>query len=227
MNGCKLKKLSFLAVFIVGFLSLNLSAQSADQIINQNLENSGGVKNWRNLNSIILRGDALLSIEQSFPIIIYHKRPYQKKVVFIVEGKELLNEGYDGKKGWTFNDISGKNEVVKGYQPDSFESDILDYQKKGFTAEYTGKSKSDNQECNTVVLTKNVNKTTYCFSTHDASLLWEENTEEKVFYYDYKVFNGLRFATRMVGQPKAGGEYVIKFNSIQINPVIEDKVFKF
>lgn len=227
MNRCDLNWMKKLSFVLLGILSFSLFAQSADEIINQNLEKSGGVKNWKNLNSVIMRGDALLSLEQSFPMVIYHKRPYQKKVVFLIEGKELLNEGYDGKNGWTYNEISGKNEIVKGYQPDSFESDILDYKKKGFEAKYVGKSKSDNQECYKVELTKNVNKTTYCFSTQDYSTLWEESDEERIYYYDYKVFNGLRFSTRIVGQPKNGGEYVIVFNSVLINPVIEDKVFKF
>lgn len=227
MNRCNLNWMKKISFVLLGILSFSLFAQSADDIINQNLEKSGGVKNWKNLNSVIMRGDALLSLEQSFPMVIYHKRPYQKKVVFLIEGKELLNEGYDGKNGWTYNEISGKNEIVKGYQPDSFESDILDYKKKGFEAKYVGKSKSNNQECYKVELTKNVNKTTYCFSTQDHSTLWEESDEERIYYYDYKVFNGLRFSTRIVGQPKNGGEYVIVFNSVLINPVIEDKVFKF
>lgn len=213
-----------LIIMMIGF---SLNAQTADQIISQHLENSGGIKNWKNLNSIIMKGDALLSLEQSFPIVIYHKRPYQKKVIFMVNGKEMLNEGYDGKNGWTYNEISGKNEIVKSYQPDSFEDDLLDYSKKGFTADYTGKDNSGSQECYKVELTKNVNHTTYCFSTKDYSLLWEENKDEKMFYQDYKKFGGLDFATRIVGQPKKGGEYVLKFSSIQINPVISDKEFKF
>lgn len=218
---------SIVIVLLLLLFPASLFSQSADEIISRHLENSGGINNWKNLNSIIMKGDALLSLEQSFPIFIYHKRPYKKKVVFIVNGKEMLNEGYDGKNGWTYNDISGKNEIVKNYRPDSFEDDLLDYEKKGFTAIYTGKEKSQQQECYKVELTKNVNKTTYCFSIKDYSLLWEENSDEKLIYQDYKKFGQLYFATKMTGQPKNGGEYVIKFNTIQINPTIDDKVFKF
>ena len=209
------------------FISNFSNAQTAELIIHNHLESSGGTENWRKLNSIILKGDAILGLDQTFPMTVYHRRPYEKKVVFTVEGKEMLNEGYDGKNGWTYNEISGKNEILSGYQPDSFDSDIMDYQRKGFTAVYTGKSTSDGQECYKVELTKNVNRVTYCFSTRNYALLWEENQEEKMFYYDYKKFEGLEFATRIVGQPKDGGEYVIQFSSIQINPRIDDKVFKF
>ncbi|MDD3773136.1 MAG: hypothetical protein PHC38_10845 [Weeksellaceae bacterium] len=215
------------ALFISFLLCFQTFAQTADEIITQHLEQSGGIKNWKNLNSVILYGDALLSLEESFPIIIYHKRPYQKKVIFLVEGKELLNEGYDGKNGWTYNPISGKNEIVQNYEADSFDSDILDYKNKGFEAVYVGISDSENQACYKVVLTKNVNKISYCFSTKDYSLLWDENDKERMYYYDYKKFNDLQFATRIIAHPKEGGEYVLKFNSIRINPVIDDKLFKF
>lgn len=224
-NDRKLNSSLFLILFIL--FSIPLSAQTAKSIIDQHLEKSGGVAKWKNLNSIILKGDAVWGLDQSFPMTVYHQRPYQKKVVFLIDGKELLNEGFDGKNGWTYSEISGKNEIKNDYQPDSFESDILDYEKKGFEAVYTGKSTSEGQECYKVQLTKNVNKITYCFSTKDYSLLWEENKEEKLFYYDYKKFDGLEFSTRMIGRPNEGGEYVIKFYQIQINPKIDDKVFKF
>lgn len=226
--GCRKLDVRFLFFcFLLIFASPNVKAQTAEQIIHNHLESSGGTANWKKLNSIILKGDVILGLEQSYPMSVYHRRPYEKKVVFTVEGKEMLNEGYDGKNGWTYNELSGKNEILKNYQPDAFDSDIMDYAKKGFTANYTGKSTSDGKECYKVELTKNVNKVTYCFSTQNYALLWEENKDEKLFYYDYKKFNGLEFATRIVGQPKDGGEYVIHFSSIQINPTIDDKVFKF
>lgn len=212
---------------IIIFLSFNLSAQTAENIINQHLEKSGGISKWKNLNSIILKGDANLSVEQSFPLVIYHRRPYEKKVAFIIGGKEVLNEGYDGKNGWTYNEISKKNEKVPGYQPDSFDSDMLEYDKKGFEAKYLGKSKEEGKECYKVELIKHTNKITYCFSTKDYSLLSEETEEEKTLYFDYKTFDGLQFATKLIGRPKDGGEYVIRFSQIKINPVIDDKVFKF
>lgn len=217
-------KINFLFLF---FFSIFLSAQTAESIIEKHLENSGGVKNWRNLNSIILKGDAILGVEQSFPLVVYHRRPYLKKVIFLVKGKEMLNEGYDGRNGWTYNEISGKNQIMKSYQPDSFDDDILDYQKKGFEVAFKGNSTSEGKKCYMVELTKHINKTTYCFSTTDYKLLWEENADEKLFYYDYKKFDGLEFATKIIGQPKEGGEYVLHFSKIEINPAIEDSVFKF
>lgn len=233
MKKCKYSPVSrfgirlMLSLAIVFVFTVSLKAQSADEIIAQHLENSGGFEHWKSLNSIIIHGDALLGLDQTFPMTIYHRRPYQKKVVFLVEGKEMLNEGYDGKNAWTFNSISGKNEKMVGYEPDSFESDLMDYRKKGFKADFLGTGNRDERECYKIELTKNVNKSIYCFATDDYSLLWEENQDEKLLYYDYKSFDGLVFATRIIGQPKDGGEYVLYFSNIRINPSIDAKEFRF
>lgn len=227
MRKCKLWKTALGLFVFISITAISVSAQTAESIINQHLENSGGIEKWRSLNSIILEGEATLGVEQSYPIIIYHRRPYEKKVAFIMDGKEILNEGYDGKNGWTFNEISNKNEKVPGYQPDSFDSDMMEYNKKGFEAEYVGKDKVEGKECYKVVLTKHTNKITYCFSVKDYSLLSEETSEETILYFDYKSFGGLEFATKLIGRPKDGGEYVIRFNKIQINPSIPDRIFKF
>lgn len=208
-------------------LSIFAFSQNADEIIQQNLEKSGGIAKWKSLNSIILKGDVTLGLEQSFPLHVYHRRPYEKKVVYFIKGQEILSEGYDGKSGWTYNEISGKNEKVPNYQPDSFDSDLLDYDKKGFEAKYIGKDKVEGKECHKIQLIKNTNVVTYCISTKDYTLLSEETDKETMYYYDYKTFEGLRFATRIVAYPKEGGEYVLRFASVQINPQISDKTFKF
>src|SRR5690606_3024445 len=119
MRKCKLWKTALGLFVFMSITAISVSAQTAESIISQHLETSGGMEKWKSLNSIILKGEAVLGVEQSYPIIIYHRRPYEKKVAFIMDGKEILNEGYDGKNGWTFNEISNKNEKIPGYQPDS------------------------------------------------------------------------------------------------------------
>lgn len=220
------KKILVTILLISSFYPLCF-AQSAQEIIHKHLENSGGIASWKNLNSIILQGEVTLGVGQTFPIIVYHRRPYLKKVVFLQNGQELLSEGYDGNNAWTYNEISGKNEKLKDYQPDSFESDLVDYKKKGFVATFSGKEEFEGKECYKITLQKFTNRDSYCFLTQDYSLVWEENKEERIAYYDYMNFEGLTFATKMISHPKGGGEYVIRFKKIQINPAIEDKTFIF
>lgn len=217
-----------LSILIAVFLSICAFAQSADEIIKNNLARSGGENAWNNLNSIILKGEANINVDYSYPIIIQHQRPYNKKVSFIIDGKEVLNEGYDGKNGWTYSEIQKKNVVVPNYIPDAFDSDLLKYKQKGFKLNYIGKETYEKgKQCHRIELLKNKNQSFYCFDDKTYAVVYEENKDEVLYYHDYKTFNGLSFATRIVGKPKEGGEYVIKFNTIQINPPIDKKVFKF
>ena len=214
---------------LVGVISSAYAfSQNADEIIANNLARSGGEKAWNNLNSIILKGEAHLNVDNSYPITIKHQRPYNKSVTFLIDGKEILNEGFDGKHGWTYSEIQKKNIVVPDYVPDAFDSDLLKYKQKGFKVKYIGKETYDKgKQCYKVELLKNKNQSFYCFDEKSYALVFEENKDETMYYYDYKTFQGLSFATRIVGKPKEGGEYVIRFHHIQINPYIDKKVFKF
>lgn len=217
-----------LAIFIAVFSSIYSFSQTADEIIKNNLARSGGEKAWNNLNSIILKGEAHINVDYSYPIIIQHQRPYNKKVSFVIDGKEVLNEGYDGKNGWTYSEIQKKNVIMPNYTPDSFDSDLLKYNQKGFKVNYKGKETYEKgKQCHRIELLKNKNQSFFCFDEKTYVLVFEENKDEILFYQDYKNFNGLSFATKIVGKPKEGGEYIIKFNTIQINPTIDKKVFKF
>lgn len=128
-----------ISVLVVAFSSVFAFSQTADQIIQDNIDRSGGEKAWNNLNSIILKGEALLNVDYAYPIVINHERPYNKSVTFKIDGKDVLNEGYDGKAGWTFSDIQKKNVVIPNYAPDAFDSDLLKYKQKGFQVKLIGK----------------------------------------------------------------------------------------
>lgn len=216
-----------LSVLVFLFSTVFLLAQNAEEIVQKNIENTGGEKSWINLNSIILKGDVALDVNNTYPLVVYHKRPYHKRVVFIMNQKEVLNEGYDGKNGWTYSDILKKNVVVPNYQPDAFDSDLLMYKKKGFTVQLVGETEVEKIPVYKVVLSKNKNITYYYFDKKTYQLLMEENKEETLIYSNYKKINGLTFAMKIVGKPKQGGEYVVTFSEIKINPSISEKQFKF
>ncbi|WP_413532315.1 LolA family protein [Empedobacter brevis] len=225
-----MSKLTFSALMI-SFFSFTAFAQNAEKIIETHIQKTGGEAAWNSLNSIILRGEAIINVGDSYPMIVYHQRPYNKKVVFVMNGKEILNEGYDGNVGWTYSEVAKKNVPVKDYKPDSFDSDILKYKQKGFKVKYLGIDKYDqnnqNNSCYKIELTKNANSTVYCFDKNSYEIVMEKNKDETLYYSNFKNYNGLSFATKVVGKPTEGGEYVIKFNDIKINPAIDKKNFKF
>ena len=63
-----MKKLLLVLVLIFSQLSF---AQTAKEIIDKNIELSGGLTSWKLLNSVLLQGKVILGIKDEYPIKIY------------------------------------------------------------------------------------------------------------------------------------------------------------
>lgn len=219
-----MKKLFF--VLTIVFTQLFL-AQSAKDIIDRNIETTGGLINWKTLNSVILSGRVTLGINDEYPMTIYQQRPNLTKTT-IINKKETAIEGYDGKKGYAMNYATNQVQEYPSYVPESFDNDFIDWENKGFEAKFLGKEKVGNIDCFKVELTKNVNKTIYYFDTNNYFLVKEVKKNETMLYSDYRKVGNLTFAFRMENSsPTKEGDYVITLNKIEVNRVFPANTFKF
>lgn len=220
-----MKKL--IVLFIIAINTL-VYAQTAKEIIDKNIENSGGITQWKLLNSIVLSGKVTLGVKDEYPIKIYQQRPNLTKTTIVIHRKETPIEGYDGKKGYAMNYATNKLQEYPNYVPENFDNDFIDWENKGFSAKFLGKEKLGNATCYKVELTKNVNKTIYYFDVDTYMLLKEEKREETRLYSDYKKVGNLSFPFRIEGTtPKNEGDYVMILNKIEINKVFAEDAFKF
>ncbi|QCX52462.1 outer membrane lipoprotein-sorting protein [Elizabethkingia sp. JS20170427COW] len=214
-------------ILLLGISQLIL-AQNAEQIINKNIQNTGGLTAWKTLNSVALKGKVILGVNEEYPVQIFQQRPNLKKTVFTIKGKEYTIEGYDGHKGYSMNFATNKLMQVPDYAPESFDTDFIDYDSKGFTAEYIGKEKIGDLDCYKVELTKNVNKTTYYFDVHTSMLIREINKDEVLTYYDYRKVGNILLPFKIESNSlKKEGDYVLIFNKIEINKAFPNNTFKF
>lgn len=216
------------------FLVLNIflihlfSAQTANEIIDKNIELSGGLTNWKLLNSVLLQGKVFLGVNDNYPIKIYQQRPNLTKTIIVIGGKETAVEGYDGKKGYGMNYATNKLQEYPKYNAENFDNDFIDWESKGFDAKYLGKEKVGDLYCHKVELTKNVNKTIYFFDTKNYMLLKEVKKDETLLYSDYKKVGKLYFPFRIESSgDKKDGDYVMLINKIEINKAFPQNTFKF
>lgn len=220
-----MKKL--LLVFVLIF-SQTIFAQTAKEIIDKNIELSGGLTNWKLLNSVLLQGKVILGIKDEYPIKIYQQRPNLTKTVITIGGKDTAIEGYDGTKGYAMNYAANKLQEYAEYIPESFDNDFIDWENKGFDAKYLGKEKVGDIYCHKVELTKNVNKNMYYFDTKSYMLLKEIKKDETLVYSDYKKVGNLLMPFRIESSnPKKDGDYVMLLNKVDINKVFPVNIFKF
>ena len=220
-----MKKL--LLVFVLIF-SQSIFAQTAKEIIDKNIELSGGLTNWKLLNSVLLQGRVILGVKDEYPIKIYQQRPNLTKTVITIGGKDTAIEGYDGTKGYAMNYATNKVQQYPEYVAESFDNDFIDWENKGFDAQYLGKEKIGNIYCHKVELTKNVNKNIYYFDTKNYMLLREIKKDETLDYFDYKKVGNLSMPFRIESSStKKDGDYVMLINKIDINKVFPASTFKF
>ncbi|KUJ55456.1 hypothetical protein [Chryseobacterium aquaticum] len=220
-----MKKLLLVLVLIFSQLSF---AQTAKEIIDKNIELSGGLTSWKLLNSVLLQGKVILGIKDEYPIKIYQQRPNLTKTVLTINGKETAIEGYDGSKGYAMNYATNKLQVYADYIPESFDNDFIDWENKGFEAKYLGKEKVGEIYCHKVELTKNVNKNFYYFDTKTYMLLKEIKREETLSYSDYKKVGNLLMPFRIESSStKKDGDFVMLLNKVEINKVFPSNIFKF
>ena len=213
---------------IIMLMSGIVSAQTAKEIIEKNIELSGGLTNWKLLNSITLQGRLTLGINDNYPIKIFQERPNLTKTVITINKKETAIEGYDGKKGYAMNYATNKLQEYPNYVAESFDTDFIDWESKGFEANYLGKEKVGETICHKVELIKNVNKTLYYFDVKTYMLLKEVKSDEALLYSDYRKIGSLMMPFRIESSsPKKDSDYVILLNKIEANKVLPANTFKF
>jgi len=220
-----MKKL--LLIFVLIF-SQQIFAQTAKDIIDKNIELSGGLTSWKLLNSVLLQGKVILGVKDEYPIKIYQSRPNLTKTAITIGGKETAIEGYDGNKGYAMNYAANKLQEYREYIPESFDNDFIDWENKGFEAKYLGKEKIGNIYCHKVELTKNVNVNIYYFDTKNFMLLKEIKKDDTLLYSDYKKVGNLMMPFRIESSSaKKDGDYVMILNKVEINKVFPANTFKF
>ena len=216
----------FIGILIM--MSFIIKAQTAKEIIDKNIELSGGLTNWKLLNSVILQGKVTLGINDEYSIKIFQQRPNLTKTVITINKKETPIEGYDGKKGYAMNYATNKIQEYDDYVPESFDNDFIDWENKGFEAKYLGKEKIGDIYCHKVELTKNVNKTTYYFDAKSYMLVKEIKTDEMILYSDYRKVGALSMPFRLVSSSqKKDSDYVMLINKIETNKVFPANTFRF
>ncbi|MDP9955616.1 hypothetical protein J2X97_001253 [Epilithonimonas hungarica] len=203
-------------------------AQTAKEIIDRNIESSGGLTNWKLLNTVQIQGRVTLGVNDSYLMKIYQQRPNLTKTAIVVGGKETPVEGYDGTNGYAMNYAQNKLQKYNDYIPESFDNDFIDWENKGFEAELLGKEKIGEQVYFKVELTKNVNKTIYFFDVKNYMLFREIKKDETLTYSDYRKVGNLLMPYRIESSsPKKDSDYVMLINKIEINKELPKNTFKF
>ena len=231
-----------LAVMLSLTSSAILNAQTADEIIDTYLENTGGKDAWRTVKSMKITGNGA-QMGMNFPLTVYAKYPNKNKVVVDIQGKQMI-EAFDGEVAWTINPFMGGTEPTKKTPEEAaeaaketFEDDLLDYAEKGHTVSLEGTEEVDGVNAHKLKLTKKSgDEVMYFFDPDDLVPIMVRNFPQagpmkgqtiETYSSDYQEVDGL-FVPFSIEQ-KVGGQTMMTMTAdkIELDVEIEDSSFSF
>ncbi|MAY21413.1 MAG: outer membrane lipoprotein-sorting protein [Flavobacteriaceae bacterium] len=226
------------------------NAQTADEILANYFENTGGIENWKSIEGMKMTGDAGFG-PQSFPFVQIMMTDGRMRTEVDLQGQKFIPQAYDGEKMWGMNFQTMAAEEVdsetatnyKNNEANDFPDPFLNYKEKGYQVEYMGEETVEGVETYKLKLTKNKlisdgveedNFAVYYFDKENFVPILSENTmpvgpqkgmKVQTVYSDYQeagdIFYPYSITTKFNGQ--AGQS--IKIESIEINPSVEEVNF--
>lgn len=244
-----MKKVSLLFAF-VGLVFLS-NAQSAEEIVGKYLQNLGGVDKLNAITSIKMSA----KVEQmgmSIPIEMWSTKDGKMIVKGQFQGMEFVQMAFDGTTSWGTNFMTMKAEKSDSEDSENmrrqmgdFITPLLNYSTKGYILESIGEDVAEGVKCFKLKLTKKplleegketpnvefyyIDKENYVPILVESEISSGEMKGKlsQTLYSDYQEVSGVFFPFSMTSRIKDMGGQTIPFDKVEINPVIDAKVFAF
>jgi outer membrane lipoprotein-sorting protein len=228
-------------------LATAVQAQTVDEILSKYFETIGGVEKWRSLQTMTATGNLSM---QGFDLRFtnHAKRPNKMRMLIQVQGTEII-QAYDGTDAWMLNPLMGGKDPVKMPTEDSkdfrdqkFESEYIDYAKKGHAITLLGTEEIEGAKCFKLELVKNkhneeedVTEIHYFDSENYVPIMVVayarsgemKGAEVKTYLSDYQEVEGLMMPFSL--EIKFNGQTVQKlsYQSVTFNESVDDTIFAF
>ncbi|MBT8254698.1 MAG: outer membrane lipoprotein-sorting protein [Flavobacteriaceae bacterium] len=187
-----MKTIKLLGAVCLFLIALVAPAQTAEEIIDNYIENIGGYAAWSKVESMRITG---IGRQQGvdYPFVATMMKDGRTIIDVDLQGTSFIVEAFDGENAWAMNfqtqqaeafdseaSINYKNEA-KDQMPDPF----FDYKKKGYKVELVGK---DTYEGTDVFKIKLIKK----------PVMVDGNAEENVDFYYFDTENYVPIASETV-----------------------------
>ena len=233
-----------LSGFVISlFFFLNGLAQTADEIIQKNIDATGGKSNWETIKTMKVTGYVGMG-GMDFAITQYTKAPDKSLLEIIIQGM-TMKQGYDGTTGWMINPMMGSKKpenvddetAIEFKERGNIGGRLMNYKDEGTTAELLGKEDLEGTEVFKIKLTEKSGKViNYFFDTKNYMVLKEKqivkrngkeyNTETTMS--NYKTVNNVQMPYTMEINTEGSqiGSQTVTLDKIEMNVDIDDNIFK-
>lgn len=248
-----LKKVKVLCVILILMFNTNTQSQNklkskykitADELIYNYLNSTGGLKKWLNFKSVIFKGIRSRRT-QSLSFTIYAQLPDKRRIEIPFKDHTIV-QASDGETAWTINPFMGKGGIEARILEDKEaklihdRSEILpefiNYKKRGNKVSYEGETKLEGEMYHKLKVVKKNKNIKYFYFDKITYLIYMEESASKeaalkgniqMFVREYTRIDGLQLPYIIEAMNDGRSLYVIQTDDIIVNPKLEDKLFKF
>lgn len=240
----------FLALCFVA-LTAQISAQTADEIIANYYENTGGQENWAKVEGLKM----FAKVNQGgmeIPLEIIQLKDGRQATIINFQGQVIKQGIFDGEVLWSTNFMTRKAEKSDAettanmkIQTQNFPDAYMNYKEKGYTIELMENEEVDGTECFKLKITmtpltvdgKEEANVSYHLFDMDNFVPIAVHAEIKsgpnkgqmseTLLSDYQEVDGLYFPFSLTQGLKGGQSQALTLDKIELNPTVDDAVFAF
>lgn len=193
-------------------------AQTADELVNKNIEAKGGLAKIKAINTLRISGKAMTPYGIPATTVTENMRPDMVREEFSIAGMTAI-QAYDGKTGWQIQPFGGRKDPELMGEDDlrdlQLESDIegplVDYKAKGNTVEFLGHDTVDGDDALRLKVTLKDGDIIYYYLDPDTYLEIRKETQEFIRgavretasdLGSYKPVSGVMFPFSVTSGPK-------------------------
>jgi outer membrane lipoprotein-sorting protein len=228
-----------LAVLCLGSYALS---QTADELINENIEARGGLDKIKAVKTLRVTGRAERS-GRPVAMVIEHARPDEIRQDTTRGGMTMV-QAYDGKEGWTIQPFSGRKDPQLMGEDDlrdlQLEADIdgplVDYKAKGNAVEYMGHDTVDGDDAlrlkvtlkNGDILYYDLDPDSYLAIRRESQEFIRGSVKEQVMEYgSYKAVDGVMYPFSFSVWPKTDPTrpLTVSIDKVEVNVPLEPSQF--
>ena len=246
-----MKNLKIILIALMVAFATQTNAQTADEIIDNYFENTGGEDNWNKIEGLKMSAKVNQG-GMEIPIEVIQLKGGKQMTVISFQGMKMYQGVFDGETLWGTNFQTQKAEkndaettAMMKLESNDFPDSFLNYKDKGYTVELMGKEEINGTEAFKIKLVKEPvmvdgkeedNISYYFFDTEnyvpiamqsEVKMGPTKGTTQEITFSDYQEVEGVYLPFSMTQGTKGGASQPITFDSIEINPEVDDKAFMF
>lgn len=237
-----------IALFFVA-AALPSQAQTAEEIVANYIEATGGEDAWKSIKSMTMTGVA--NMGQEFPFTQTVMADGRMQIVIDLQGQKFVVQAFDGETMWTTNFQTQKAEAMDAETSAQYKNesqDIIDsfvgYKEKGYNLEKLEDKTIEGTDCFAIKLTKKPvivdgkeedNFTTFFFDKETFVPVMSESiakagpakgaTTQTVFS-DYLEAGDVFYAHSITQKFNGQTGQAVKIEKIEVNGNVDESIFK-